>query len=100
MGTDPTSGPLRSYRLCRCSRLSDSMPCNNLSAADAQYYQLLCKKSRHSRFGHPAYFFSVCDRERERPVSLTTGGISLSVRLSLVGFVFWRVGLVDHSHRC
>ena len=88
------------YRLCRCSRQSDSMPCNNLSAADAHYYQLLCKKFRHSWFGHPAYFFSVWDREGERPVSLTTGGISKSVRLSLVGFVFWRVGLVDHSHRC
>ena len=35
-----------------------------------------------------------------RPVSLATEGFSLSVRLSLVGFIFWRVGLVDHSHRC
>lgn len=43
MGTDPTSGPLRSYRLCRCSRQCDSMPCNKLSAADAHYYQLIVR---------------------------------------------------------
>ena len=43
MGTDPTSGPLRSYRLCRCSRQCYSMPCNKLSAADAHYYQLIVR---------------------------------------------------------
>ena len=43
MGTDPTSDPLRSYRLCRCSRQCDSMPCNKLSAADAHYYQLIVR---------------------------------------------------------
>ena len=101
MGTDPTSGPLRSYRLCRCSRQCDSMPCNKLSAADAHYYQLIVRNLAIADLSILLISSPFAIVKEQDPYHWPLGEfLCRCVRLSLVGFVFWRVALVDHSYRC